>query len=80
MSELERVNENPRFREYMSAEEDNRKIEKSLKREYTGKGIKESSISIAKKMLKKGMDLSLIAEITGIQTEELENLKTNSFL
>ena len=26
MKELERVNENPKFREYMGAEEDNKKI------------------------------------------------------
>ena len=31
MSELERVNQNPEFREYMSAEEDNRKIQNSLR-------------------------------------------------
>jgi len=31
MEELERVNKNPDFIEYMSAEEDNRKIENSLR-------------------------------------------------
>ena len=30
MSEIERVNEDPDFREYISAEEDAKKIEKSL--------------------------------------------------
>lgn len=82
MSELERVNESPKFREFMSAEEDNRKIENSLREEYREEGlaegreqgIKESSISIAKKMLQKNMDLNLISEITELPIEELEKL------
>lgn len=82
MSELERVNESPKFREFMSAEEDNRKIENSLREEYKEEGlaegreqgIKESSISIAKKMLQKNMDLNLISEITELPIEELEKL------
>ncbi len=79
MSELERVNENPRFREYMSAEEDNRKIENSLKREYTEKGIeegiKESSISIAKAMLNDGVYIDKIIKYTNLSKEDIENLK-----
>lgn len=86
MSELERVNESPKFREFMSAEEDNRKIENSLREEYKEEGlaegreqgikegIKESSISIAKKMLQKNMDLNLISEVTELPIEELEKL------
>jgi len=86
MSELERVNESPKFREFMSAEEDNRKIENSLREEYREEGlaegreqgikegIKESSISIAKKMLQKNMDLNLISEVTELPIEELEKL------
>ena len=75
MSELERVNENPRFREYMSAEEDNRKIENSLKREYTEKGIKESSISTAKAMLKDGVDIDKIIKYTSLSKEDIGNLR-----
>ena len=41
MSEIERVNEDPEFREYMSAEEDNRKIENSLRKEYIEEGIEQ---------------------------------------
>ena len=44
MKELERVNENPKFREYMSAEEDNKKIENSLKREWMEEGLAEGRI------------------------------------
>ena len=78
MKELERVNENPKFREYMSAEEDNKKIENSLKREWMEEGLKEGSykrnIEIAKTMLEKGMDKELISEVTGLPKEEIEKL------
>ena len=89
MKELERVNENPKFREYMSAEEDNKKIENSLKREWMEEGlaegriegIKEGSykrnIEIAKTMLEKGMNNELISEVTGLSIEEIKKLNTN---
>ena len=41
MSEIERVNEDPDFREYISAEEDARKIENSLRDEYREEGLAE---------------------------------------
>ena len=66
MSELERVNESPKFREFMSAEEDNRKIENSLREEYKEEGIKESSISIAKKMLNEKVDIKKISKCTSL--------------
>ena len=89
MKEIERVNENPKFREYMSAEEDNKKIENSLKREWMEEGlaegikegIKEGSykrnIEIAKTMLEKGMNNELISEVTGLSIEEIKKLNTN---
>ena len=83
MKELERVNENPKFREYMSAEEDNKKIENSLKREWMeeglAEGIKEGSykrnIEIAKSLLKNKVDIEIITSSTGLSIEELEKLK-----
>lgn len=83
MKELERVNENPKFREYMSAEEDNKKIENSLKREWMeeglAEGIKEGSykrnIEIAKSLLKNKVDIEIIISSTGLSVEELEKLK-----
>ena len=74
MSELERVNENPTFREYMSAEEDNKKIENSLKREWKESGAYEKSLEIAKSMLEKNMNISLIAEITNLSIDEIKKL------
>ena len=41
MDEVKRVNEDPEFREFISAEEDNRKIENSIKKELREDGIKE---------------------------------------
>ena len=79
MKELERVNENPKFREYMSAEEDNKKIENSLKREWMEEGLKEGSykrnIEIAKTMLKDNMDIEIISKYTNLSKEELEKIK-----
>ena len=83
MKEIERVNENPKFREYMSAEEDNKKIENSLKREWMeeglAEGIKEGSykrnIEIAKSLLKNKVDIEIITSSTGLSIEELEKLK-----
>ena len=47
MGTLEEVNQNPEFREYMSAEEDNRKIQNSLRiqaiKEGRAEGIEQGS-------------------------------------
>ena len=83
MKELERVNENPKFREYMSAEEDNKKIENSLKREWMEEGLKEGikegsykrNIEIANSLLKNKVDIEIITSSTGLSIEELEKLK-----
>ena len=90
MEEIERVNKSPEFREYISAEEDNRKIENSIKREFREKGlkegleegiqkgikegIKEEKLEIAKKMKEKGMEAKLIFELTSLSIEEINNL------
>ena len=78
MEEINKVNEDPAYWEYMSAEEDNRKIENSLRKEGFNEGfekgiekgieqgLKEKSIETARLMKEKGIDASLIKEITGI--------------
>ena len=82
MSEIKKVNEDPFFWEFMSAEEDNRKIENSLRKQYMREGreegmkqgikqgmkqgIEQTHIETAKLMKEKGIDPSLIKEITGI--------------
>lgn len=86
MSEIERINESPEFREYMSAEEDNEKIENSLRREWKEEGLKEGreegikegtttrNIEIAKALLKNNVDISIISNSTGLSLEEINNL------
>ena len=74
MSEIERVNENPEFHEFMSAEEDNRKIENSLRIQYTNEGIEQgieqTHIETANLMKEKGIDPLLIKEITEIDVSD----------
>ena len=44
MKEIERINEDSEFYEYMSAEEDNRKIENSLRSQWKREGLEEGRI------------------------------------
>lgn len=74
MADLEKVNEDYEFREYMSVEEDNRKIMNSLKKEYIKEGLEQGKIEIAKSMLNKGIALKIISECTGLTIEEIERL------
>ena len=78
MDEVKRVNEDPEFREFISAEEDNRKIENSIKKELRESGIKEGQreekIEIAKNMLFRDMDIKLISEITSLTEDEIKVL------
>ena len=67
----------------MSAEEDHKKIENSLKREWMEEGLKEGikegsykrNIEIAKTMLKDNMDIEIISKYTNLSKEELEKIK-----
>ena len=86
MSEIERVNEDPDFREYISAEEDAKKIEKSLRSQYRREALAEGraegisigeenkSIEVAKKLKEKGVDINIISDSTGLAKEEIEAL------
>ena len=65
MKTLEEVNQNPDFREFMSAEEDNRKIENSLRREAIEQGSLAEKQSIAKAMLNDNLDVNTISKYTG---------------
>ena len=79
METLEEVNKDPEFREYMSAEEDARKMENShldeARAEGKTEGINEKNVEIAKNMLSKSMDIKLISEITGLTDDEINSLK-----
>ena len=79
MNEVKRVNEDPEFREFISAEEDNRKIENSIKKELREDGIKEGqkerNVEIAKNMLKDNIPIITISKYTGLTKKEISLLK-----
>ena len=74
MKEVERVNEDPRFREYMTKEEDQKKIYNTQMSKAYNEGGKEKSIEIAKKMLQKNENILEISEYTGLTIEEINSL------
>lgn len=82
MRNLEEVNQDPEFREYMSAEEDARKIRNSeLKESYDNgvkcgveQGIEQEKIEVAKSMLKENIDIETISKCTGLNIEAIKKL------
>ena len=90
MSEIKRVNSNPDFFEYMSAEEDNRKIENSIRKEMTERGLKEglekglkqgieqAKLEDARNMINYGLDDDIIVKCTGLERKVIEKLKVLS--
>ena len=86
MEEVERINEDPEFYEYISAEEDNRKIENSLKSQYKREGLEEgiekgieqgtrlAKLEAAKNLKQNGVDIEIISKSTGLTIEEINKL------
>ena len=86
MEEVERVNENPEFREYISYEEEQRKIRNTLISEARksgfedgiNKGIEQGAsherYSIAKKLLDSGMKVEEISRITEIPETKIREI------
>ena len=84
MEEIKRVNEDPDFYEFISAEEDNRKIENSIREEMIEKGLKEglergleqgleqgkeeANKQVVVAMLKDNVKLSDITKYTGVDS------------
>ena len=91
MKELDKINEDPEFREYMTYEEDQRKIfnsrmieaeEKGLARgmkkgleKGIEKGIEQEKINIAKNLLNENIDIKIISKTIGLTIDEIKNLK-----
>ena len=73
MKEIEKVNQDPRFREYMTKEEDQKKIYNTQMSKAFSEGEKENSKAIARKLLNK-LPIDEIAEATGLSEKEIENL------
>ena len=75
METLEEVNKDPEFREYMSAEEEARKMENSHLDEARAEGKRERNIEITKNLLKNKVDISIIVSSTGLTEDEINSLK-----
>ena len=87
MEEIKRVNEDPDFYEFISAEEDNRKIENSIREEMIEKGLKEgleqgleqgkeeANRRVVMVMLEKKLDISLISECTGFTIDMIKKIQ-----
>ncbi|MBR2828668.1 MAG: hypothetical protein IKE70_05505, partial [Bacilli bacterium] len=79
MEEIERVNKDPKFIEYMSDEEDQRKRINTMMKRATEEGItlgrEKNNLDVAKKMLEEKIDISMISKITGLSEEEINELK-----
>ncbi len=71
MKEVDEVNKDPEFREYMSKEEDDMKIRNSLIKE----GIEQSKIEIANNLLNTDMSISEISKIVNLPEEEIIKIK-----
>ena len=82
MKEVNKVNEDPKFREYMSVEEDQRKIQNSLISEAEERGIEKGleqgrntrNIEIAKNLLSMNMPIDGVMKATGLSKEEIEKI------
>ena len=82
-NKVESLNNNKRYKEFLSAEEDMRKTNNTFKeigrREgiEIGKseGVEERNIEIARNLLKKNMNIQDISDVTGLSLEKIETLK-----
>ena len=76
MEEVERINRDPKFREYMTKEEDDRKKRNTELREAREQGEKNRNLEIAKAMLKETeLSITKISSLTGLSEEEIDELK-----
>ena len=74
MEELEGVNEDPKFREYLTKEQDEEKIRNTLIMEAKAESEEQTKIEIAKWMISKKMDRKDILEATGLTEKEIHKL------
>ena len=78
MEEVVKVNEDPDFHQYMSWEEDQRKIQNSINSQYKREGLAEGRAEgikeTAKRFKENGVDIEIISKSTGLTTEEINEL------
>ena len=79
MEKLEKLNEDPEFYQYMTKEEDERKIQNTLINEALESGLKQGKfdglLETAQNLLKMNMSVSDIIKVTNLTKEQIEKLK-----
>ena len=79
-SEVDYLTGDPELRRLAELQEkwawDEQFFKRMAEKEGREEGRKEANIEIAKKLLKKGMSIEEIVEITGLTKEEIEKLKS----
>lgn len=78
VEKLDRISEDERMQRIVDLREKAIMDEKAIYRKGTKDGAKEKEIQIAKNMLKKGINILDIIEITGLTREEVEKIETNN--
>lgn len=77
--EVIKLNKDPEFIEFLSAEEDAKKVHNTLmnnaKEEGLAEGIEQNKITIAKNMLKDNIPIDTIIKYTTLTKDEIESLK-----
>ena len=85
--EVKRLNENQKFMAFMTPEEENEKLIKTLiseaktEGELAGEkreeqiGQRKNNLSVAKKMLENRLNIEMISKITGLSKKELEAIQ-----
>ncbi len=75
MKDLEKVNEDPRFREFMTKEEDERKIRNTELYAAREERSKQEKIEIAKRMQALNIPIEQIIKVTNLSKKEIESLE-----
>ena len=74
-----KVNNDPFFQEYMSQEEDQRKMQNSLIREAEDsgyeKGKEQEKIKMIEKMLNEEIDINTISKVANLPIEKINEIK-----
>ena len=81
MNKLNRINEDPAFQNLIDYEQDYKMMINTLKSEAKEKGRVEGEkrglLTVAKNLLKNGMNIIDVSKNTGLSIKELENYQSN---
>ena len=72
--DVEKLNNDNNFYQWMTDEEDRKMMENSVKKEGIEEGIEKTQKDIARNMKKKNYSIKDIAEITGLSIDEIEKI------